>query len=269
VLLVLAAAALALAIAAGVAAGGGSAATASRHARVTAGHPRALGYGAAILAGRVGNALPGRRGGVEAWRGDVPVAASYLGLAGRRVRRELRAGSSLAAIAAATRGKSQDGLIAAIVAVRTRRLSTAAAHGRLSGRAERRRLALLPRRVASEVARKGGPAPGAAVRRRAAALAPVTSYLGLSDAQLGTQLRAGHSLAQIANGIPGRSAGGLIAVLVAAAKSRLQAAVAAGRLSPAAEARRLGSLQARVAARVDRVPRGSRGGPPTLAQPPR
>jgi len=48
----------------------------------------------------------------------------------------------------------------------------------------------------------------------------VTSYLGIDNADLLTQLRAGKTLAQIADGTSGRSASGLIAALVADAKRR-------------------------------------------------
>jgi hypothetical protein len=228
--LVLAVAAVALAagVAASVAVGGSSRPALERTAAV---HRRAHAAGS----------------GLPAWHGDVPVAAAYLGRDAKQVRRSLRAGSSLAAIAAATPGKSDSGLVEALVAARARRLQAAAAAGRLSKKAEQRRLSRLRARVAAEVARKGGPAAG----RGAAVLAPVASYLGVRVGRLRLELRTGRTLAQIADATPGRSAAGLIAALVADAKARLDAAVAAGRLSASAEARRLQALPARVTARVN------------------
>jgi hypothetical protein len=181
------------------------------------------------------------------WRGDVPVAAEYLGVTGPQVRRQLRAGKSLGAIAAATPGKSESALIEAIVAARVRRLTAAAAAGRLSSLAEQRRLAQLNGRVTREVARDGGPAV-----LGAGALTPAARYLGLSLPELRKQL-PGQSLAQVANATPGRSAAGLIAALVAEGRARLQAAVSGGRLSSKVEAKWLARLPARVTARVNRV----------------
>jgi hypothetical protein len=89
-------------------------------------------------------------------------------------------------------------------------------------------------------------AHSAAVARRAADLAPgrdllaAASYLGLSATQVKGEVQAGKSLAQIADATPGRSRAGLIAVLVAANRATLEAALA--------------SLPKRVAAKVDAVP---------------
>ena len=53
-----------------------------------------------------------------------------------------------------------------------------------------------------------------------AGLGTAATYLGISQTSLFTQLRAGKTLAQIANGTAGKSAAGLIAALVADAKQR-------------------------------------------------
>ena len=60
-------------------------------------------------------------------------------------------------------------------------------------------------------------------RASAADLALAASYLGISLQQLTRDLRSGQSLAQIANGHPGRPASGLIDILVAAKRRRLSA----------------------------------------------
>jgi polyhydroxyalkanoate synthesis regulator phasin len=58
------------------------------------------------------------------------------------------------------------------------------------------------------------------------------SYLGLSDAELRNELSAGKTLAQVAKD-HGKSVDGLVAAMTAAATSRLDDAVAAGRLTQA------------------------------------
>jgi hypothetical protein len=59
------------------------------------------------------------------------------------------------------------------------------------------------------------------------------TYLGLTAAQLRTQLESGKTLAQIANATSGKSAAGLIAALVAAEKQELADAVTSGKLTQA------------------------------------
>jgi hypothetical protein len=67
-----------------------------------------------------------------------------------------------------------------------------------------------------------------------AGLRGVTSYLGITPAQLRTALASGKSLAQIA-GEHGKTAEGLVDALVATAKTRLDRAVAGKHLSSAQE----------------------------------
>ena len=70
------------------------------------------------------------------------------------------------------------------------------------------------------------------------------SYLGLSENQLQTQLNDGKTLAQIAKD-RGKPVDGLISALTDAAKTRLDKAVAAGRLSKSQEQQILGDLKQR------------------------
>src|SRR2546429_5047628 len=65
-----------------------------------------------------------------------------------------------------------------------------------------------------------------------AAFDAAAAYLGVTEAQLRNELAGGKSLAQVARD-HGKSADGLIDALVAAAKTKLDAAVAAGRLTKA------------------------------------
>ena len=70
-------------------------------------------------------------------------------------------------------------------------------------------------------------------------------YLGLTEAQLRTELEKGKSLAQVAKD-HGKSVDGLINALVASAKQKLDQAVAAGRLTKAQESEMLNGLKDRI-----------------------
>jgi hypothetical protein len=96
------------------------------------------------------------------------------------------------------------------------------------------------------------------------------SYLGLTEAQLETQLESGKSLAQVAKD-RGKSVDGLIQALVDQATKRLDAAVAAGRLTKAQEQQILVGLKQRITDFVNgirgrdhdfRFDRGFAGPPP-------
>ena len=104
-------------------------------------------------------------------------------------------------------------------------------------------------RVTAEVNRVGGPLGrrGAAVPRGGI----IASYLKLSPRELRSRLRSGQSLAQVAAS-SGKSVTGLIEAIVAARKSTLAAAVAAGTLTPAQSAAIQAHLSERVTARVDK-----------------
>jgi hypothetical protein len=75
-------------------------------------------------------------------------------------------------------------------------------------------------------------------------------YLGLTEAQLRTQLERGKSLAQIAQA-QGKSVDGLIDTLVSAAKEKLDDAVAAGRLTRAQADEMLQNLRDRITSLVN------------------
>jgi hypothetical protein len=71
------------------------------------------------------------------------------------------------------------------------------------------------------------------------------SYVGLTRAELRTELENGKTLAQIAKD-HGKSVDGLIDTLVASAKQKLDHAVAAGRLTKAEETQMLAALKDRI-----------------------
>lgn len=180
---------------------------------------------------------------------DLATAATYLGLPSARLEGELRAGKTLAQVADATSGKSAAGLIEALVAAKRSRLSAAAAK--------------LPQRVSAEVNRVGLRARAATPVNRAARLrsllagprhvgAVAAGYLGMTPAQLRAELRAGRTLAQLADATSGKSTAGLIDALVAAKRERLAAAVGAKRITPAEQAKRLSAFGKRASALVQR-----------------
>jgi hypothetical protein len=88
---------------------------------------------------------------------------------------------------------------------------------------------------------------------RGSLLALPAAYLGISTDALKDQLRSGKTLAQIADATPGKSAHDLVGYLVAQAKTKLDAKVAAGKLTQAQES----DLLAKVTSWVTAVVNGS------------
>jgi hypothetical protein len=76
------------------------------------------------------------------------------------------------------------------------------------------------------------------------------TYLGLTEAQLHTQLESGKSLADVAKA-QGKTVDGLVQALVNAAKKKLDAGVAAGRLTRSQADSILAGLKSRVTAFVN------------------
>ncbi len=76
-------------------------------------------------------------------------------------------------------------------------------------------------------------------------LSAAADYLGVTEAQLRSELESGKSLAQVAQA-HGKSVDGLVDVLVAAAKEHLDQAVATGRLTKAQETEMLNDLRDRI-----------------------
>lgn len=201
----------------------------------------AAGAGGALAAGGKSAQRPGHTG---------PAAiAAYLGLTPAELRAQLRTGKSLAQIAVA-RGKTVSGLEDAIYADVQAHLDQAVANGRLTAAQETTLLARLKAHL-DDIVDHAFPAAGARPAR-AALGAAVASYLGLTPAELRTQLRAGKSLAQIATA-QGKTVAGLKATILAAAKARLDRFVAAGRLSEAQEQSLLDRLSSHLDQMVDRT----------------
>jgi hypothetical protein len=81
-------------------------------------------------------------------------------------------------------------------------------------------------------------------------LSAAADYLGLTEAQLRSELESGKSLAQVAQA-QGKSVDGLVDAFVAAAKKHLDEAVAAGRLTKAQETEMLNGLRDRIMSLVN------------------
>ncbi len=194
--------------------------------------------GTAVALGATDGGTGHHRHGAHALRGGgvLGAASAYLGISKAQLEQQLRSGKSLAQIAAATPGHNEAGLIAALVAARKARALAQ------SGQ--------LPAQVKALVNRPGL-AHARLGRSRHRLRSTVISYLGITRRQLRSELRSGKTLAQIADRTPGKSASGLVEVIVASIATRLQTVVSQGRLSQAQEAARLAALKVRVTALVD------------------
>jgi len=177
-------------------------------------------------------------------RRDVVVAAEYLGISRAQLRSEMLAGNTLASIADASKGKSANGLIEALLESRSAAIKRALARGRISKQAAAVRVGRLRRRARALVYR---PASGGLIN-----LSVVAAYLGLAPARILAQERSPRSLANLAAATPGRSAGGLIGALLSARRAQLSAAVAAGTLTGARERALLAVLRLRISTAVNR-----------------
>jgi len=168
-------------------------------------------------------------------------------------------------------GVTPSALTAAMKAAMIDRINAAVAAGRLT----QAQAATLKQRVESGTGapffgghgfrHEGAGLGGFGHRGVARAGAVVAQYLGISEAMLRSDLQSGKSLAQIASSTPGKSVAGLKAALITAAKTRLDKAVAAKRITSAQEQKLLAS----VPARIDRaLQRTGLGGPPQGARGP-
>jgi hypothetical protein len=193
--------------------------------------------------------------------------ADYLGVTAAELRTQLRSGKTLAQIATAE-GKTVSGLEEAIVAAAKSRLDADVADGNLTAAQAATFLANVKEHVADMVDRTAPPrgghgGPGGPGGHGAGPFggAAITTYLGITAAELRTQLQAGKTLAQIA-AAEGKTASGLEDAIVADAKKHLDAEVADGNLTAAQAAAKLASLNDRVSEMVNNTgppPGGHRG----------
>jgi hypothetical protein len=226
--------------------------------------------GAVVLAGAAaGGALAGGGGRHQVppfagVRGGVLQAASgYLGVPVSTLLADVRSGKSLADVAAATSGKSEDGLVAVLVASVESQLDKAVSAGKLSSAEESKLEANLSQRLTTLVEAKKPAAP--AMRPRGFAFGfglggvaqAASGYLGVPVSTLLADVRSGKSLADVAAATSGKSEDGLVAVLVASVESQLDKAVSAGKLSSAQEGKLETNLPQRLKMLVEaKLPRG-------------
>jgi len=193
---------------------------------------------------RPSSAAAGGRARIPADPSETAVAAAYLGLSRAQLRSKQRSGLSLAEIADASAGKSANGLLEALVSARLKRLSENDRERGLSSAERRARLMRVRRRIETQLERIPG----------YVGLAASAAYLGLSAAQLRSELLSGRSLARIADTRPGKSAAGLIDTRASSREAALEAAAASGRISEAKERALIATLRARITAEVTRTP---------------
>jgi len=176
----------------------------------------------------------------------LKTVTSYLGITQAQLMTEMRSGKTLAQVATA-HGKTAAGLVAALSAAEKAQLDKAVAAKHLTAAQEKAILdkmpTLLNNLVNGKMSAFGHAQFGFGERAHGFGHAggmfgadskTVTSYLGITQAQLQTAQRSGKSLAQIAQA-HGKTAAGLVAALVAAQKARLDKAVAAKHLTAAQE----------------------------------
>lgn len=154
-------------------------------------------------------------------------SATYLGISDKDLKAKLP-GTSLAAIANATAGKSRDALVADLVKAGNADIDKAVANKKITDDQAKKLRDALPDRVAKFVDRTW-PKPHAVVPNVKTFLGDLLqagqAYLGVPLADIRSQLAAGKSLADIANATPGKSRDGLVGALVTAANTRIDQAV--------------------------------------------
>ena len=202
--------------------------------------PSALAQAWDQTVGRVFQNGPGGKAGYLA------AAATYIGITEDQLRTELGADKSLADVAVA-HGKTRDGLIAALVASQQQNITALVDQKGLGAR---------PIPPAGQGPGPGfGPRPGfgrgPGDRVTGDPYAVAATYLGTTTADLETKLRAGQTLAQIANATAGKNRDGLIAALVADATAKIDAAQKAGTITADQATRLNTNLNTRLTQLVD------------------
>jgi hypothetical protein len=167
-------------------------------------------------------------------------AATYLGITEAQLRTELGTDKSLADVAVA-HGKTRDGLIAALTAAQQQDIATLVDQKGIGAR--------------PNPANGFGPGPGfgrgPGDRVTGDSLAAAATYLGTTEADLQTKIRAGQTLAQIANATAGKSRDGLVNALVADATTKIDAGQKAGTITADQATQLKTNLSTRLAQIVD------------------
>ena len=172
---------------------------------------------------------PGEKGSL------FTAAATYIGVTEAQLRTELGTDKSLADVAIA-HGKTRDGLIQALTAAQQQSIATLVDQKGIGAR---------PNPGPGFGRGPGG--PGLAGDPLAAA----TTYLGIPRTDIETKVRAGQTLAQIANATAGKNRDGLFSALVADATAKIDAAQKAGTITADQAAQLKSNLSTRMAQLVD------------------
>ena len=171
---------------------------------------------------------PGDKGSV------FTAAATYIGITEAQLRTELGTDKSLADVAVA-HGKTRDGLIQALVAAQQQSIATLVDQKGIGARPAGPGIGRGP----------GGP------RVTGDPLAAAATYLGTTTADLDAKIRAGQTLAQIANATSGKSRDGLVAAIVADSTAKIDAAQKAGTITADQATQLKTNLSTRIAQLVD------------------
>jgi len=181
-------------------------------------------------------------------------SATYLGIAPADLKAKLP-GTSLGAIAAnATPGKSRDGLVAALTTASTTAIDKAFADKKLTQEQADKAKAGLSKHITefvdhvyTKVERK--PVAPKVEMFIGDAVSVAGDYLGVPATDLGTALRSGKSLGEIADSIPGKNRQGLINAMTAAANAKINEAAAENKIT----AEQAATLNANVVAAVTKL----------------
>ena len=168
-------------------------------------------------------------------------AATYIGITEAQLRTELGTDKSLADVAIA-HGKTRDGLIAALTAAQQQNIATLVDQKGIGAR--------------PNPANGYGPGPGFGRGPGEHivfedSLGAAARYLGTTTADLETKMRAGQTLAQIANATAGKSRDGLLNALVADATAKIDAAQKAGTITADQATQQKTNLSTRLAQLID------------------
>lgn len=185
-------------------------------------------------------------------------SARYLGLTNAELKAKLP-GTSLAAIADKTSGKSRAGLVADLQSAVNAAIDKALVANTISKEQSDKAKADAPGQIAKfvdHVYEQRTPRTSTRLPRVAEfvgdVLGTARDYLGLAQGDLTKAMRDGKSLGEIANATAGKSRDGLVAQLTAAADARIDKARSDGKITAETAAALKGQVGAAVAALVDR-----------------
>ncbi len=208
-------------------------------------------------------AKDGRRGHPHFVRAEIGVAADALGMTKADLATELKAGKSIAAVAG-EKNVPVDTVINAMVDAAKTRLAQAVTDGKLTQAQADKISANLTERITNLVNRTP-PADGEGRGREGhpgvrAEIGVAADALGMTKADLATELKAGKSIAAVA-GEKNVPVDTVINAMVDAAKTRLAQAVTDGKLTQAQADKISTNLTERITNLVNRTPPADGEGP--------